>query len=285
MSHVKSDRYSLYLSYSGMATYRLCPKKYKLAYVDEIEASFDPRNSIFGSAIGKLFEWFYERRAWASSKPTSLVMSWIKSAVDVVCAKEKFEVRSDPGFEAVLMSDLETYVPAGVETIRRHKLVTPGSVAEFDMTQLYTKDGVTMKLGGRSDFLHRARETGVTLQDGKGSKYRDQYVDTNQLVWYATLHYLKFGVAPDRVGFIYWRFPSDPVQWVDYGEEDIRATVDRAFETEKKVRLKMFEASPSVGACKRCDYISGCEEGTSLVRSLKVEESRVEDSIFGLEQV
>ncbi len=273
-----------YLSYSGMSTYRLCGKKYKLSYIDKLVVFSDPKNSIFGSVMGKLFEWFYERKAWSSSRPSVLVMSWVDSAIAQVYAKEEFDPLSDRSFDLTLRNDLETYVPGGVETIRRHRLVTPGSVAELDLTQEYRRGDVTMKLGGRADFLHRGPGPSVTLQDGKGSKYREQYVDTSQLVWYATLHYLKYGVAPDRVGFIYWRFPADPLQWVDYGEPDMRTVLDRAFETEEKVRLQMFDPSPSVN-CRRCDYVSGCAEGREFIAAVKVEGSRVESSMFDLEQV
>lgn len=272
-----------YLSYSGMSTYRLCPKKYRLQYVDKMIVFSDPKNSLFGSVIGKLFEWFYERRAYLQKNPKALVMSWVKAACAQVFAKEKWDPGLDRSFELELMNDLDTYVPATVDVIRQHKLVTPGSVAELDLTQEYTRGDMTIKLGGRADFLHRSGGS-VTLQDGKGSKYREAYVDTMQLIWYATLHYLKFRVAPDRIGFLYWRFPSDPVQWVDYTENDMRAVISRAFETEEKVRLRVFDPSPSVN-CRRCDHLSGCEEGTEFVSSIRVERARVENSVLDLEQV
>jgi hypothetical protein len=273
-----------YLSYSGMSTYRLCPKKYRLQYVDKLRVFSDPKNSLFGSAMGKLFEWFYERKAYLKKNPTALVMSWIKAAIAQVCAEKKYDLAEDRHFAVSLQNDIETYVPTTVDIIRQHKLVTPGSVAEFDLTQEYTRGGVTMKFGGRADFLHRAGQGSVTIQDGKGSKYREAYVDSMQLIWYATLHYLKYRVAPDRIGFIYWRFPSDPLQWVDYGVNDMREVIDRAFDTEEKVRLKVFGATPSVN-CRRCDYLSGCEEGADFVSSVRVEAARVVSTTFDLEQM
>ncbi len=272
-----------YLSYSGMSTYRLCPKKYRLQYVDKVVVFSDPKNMLFGAVIGKLFEWFYERRAYLQKNPTSLVMSWLKAASAQVFSKEKWDPLSDQAFAVELTNDLETYVPAAVDVIRRHKLVTSGSVAELDLTQEYTRNGITMKLGGRADFLHRDGKT-ITLQDGKGSKYRDAYVDSMQLIWYATLHYIKYQVAPDRIGFIYWRFPANPVQWVDYTENDMREVVARAFDTEEKVRLRMFDPSPSVN-CRRCDHLPGCKEGSDFVASVRVEAVRVTSTMFDLDQM
>lgn len=270
-----------YLSYTGMSTYRLCPKKYRLQYVDKVVVFSDPKNSLFGSVVGKLFEWFYERRAYLQKNPTALVMSWVKAVCAQVFAKEKWDPLEDRAFMVCLMNDIETYVPAAVDVIRRHKLVTSGSVAELDLTQEYTRNGVSMKLGGRADFLHRGGQS-VTLLDGKGSKYREAYVDSMQLVWYATLHYLKYQVAPDRIGFIYWRFPADPVQWVDYTENDMRQVLARAFDTEEKVRLKVFDPSPSVN-CRRCDFLSGCQEGTELVSAIRFEAARVESTTFDMD--
>jgi len=272
-----------YLSYSGLSAYRLCPKKYRLVYIERLKASSDPKTSMFGSVMGKLFEWFYERRAYLKKDPASTVLSWFKSALAQVCSEKGYDIDSDRHFSISLQNDVETYVPSTIDVIRRHRLVTPGSVAELDLTQEYSRDDVVLKLGGRADFVHRSGSS-VTLQDGKGSKYRDSYVDSMQLVWYATLHYLKYRVAPDRIGFIYWRFPADPLQWVDYGERDMREVLDRAFDTEKKVRLAMFDASPSVN-CRRCDYLSVCDEGKDFVSSVRVQASRVESSSFDLEQV
>jgi len=271
-----------YLSYSGLSTYRLCPKKYKLQYVDRLTFQTDPRNSLFGSVMGKLFEWFYERKAYLQKNPTALLLSWMQAAILQVFSEKKFDEESDRHFVISLKNDVETYVPTTVDVIRRHRLVTPGSVAEFDLTQEYRRGDIVMKLGGRADFLHR--DSGVTLQDGKGSKYREAYVDSMQLIWYATLHYLKYRVAPDRIGFIYWRFPTDPLQWVDYGEKDMREVLDRAFDTEEKVRLKVFDPRPSVN-CRRCDYIGGCDEGKEFVASVKVSVERVQSTTFDLEQV
>lgn len=270
-----------YLSYSGLVSYKICPKKYRFSYIDRLRMDSDPTSAIFGIVIGKLFEWFYQRSAWASRNPTSLVMSWVEAAVAEAYAEKKFSSASDPHFHILLRNDLDTYVPAAVEVIKRHKLVTVGSVAEFDLTQDYERDGVRVRLGGRCDFLHR--DSTITIQDGKGSKHREAYADSTQLIWYATLHYLKYRVAPDRIGFIYWRFPREPLQWVDYGERDMRDVLDSVFATEEKVRLKVFDATPSL-ACRRCDYVPRCREGTDFVSSLKVE-SRVESSFLDLEPV
>ena len=274
-----------YLSYSGISCYLICPKKYELSYITKaFKKASDPRNSMFGSIIGKVFEWFYERKTWSRPNPIDITLSYRDAAIDQIFTTEHFIPASDPGYVLTLRNDLDTYIPSGIDAIRKNRLLSPTSVAERDLTQDYVRNGETLRLGAKVDFIHPFSDE-VVIIDGKGSKYRDKYVDSNQLIWYATLYYLYYGVAPSRIGFIYWRFPSDPLQWVDYNEDDMRKSIDTAFDVAKKVRLKMFDAKPSV-ACKRCDYNFTCSEGREYIATTRSDsDNRIVDSVFDLEQV
>lgn len=274
-----------YLSHSGISCYLICPKKYEFSYIIKaFKKASDPRNSMFGSIIGKIFEWFYERKAWSKPDPIGVTLSYRDAAIDQIFTVEHFIPASDPGYVSTLRNDLDTYIPSGINTIRKNRLLSPTSVAERDLTQDYTRNGVTLRLGAKVDFIHPFSDE-VVIIDGKGSKYRDKYVDSSQLIWYATLYYLYYGIAPSRIGFLYWRFPSDPLQWVDYNEDDMRKSIDTAFDIAKKVRLKMFDARPSV-ACKRCDYNLTCPEGREYIATTRSEsDNRIVDSVFDLEQI
>lgn len=276
--------YQLYLSYSGLSCYKACPKRYYLCYVLKKEISRNPRDVMFGSVIGRLFEWFYEGAAWRRPDPGDYLLSRAEDAMAEVFAKEKFDPATDPSYVATLRNDLKTYVPAGVEVIRRHRLLTPGSKAEVDLTVEYTRGGVTLKLGGKADFIHPT-DVEESLLDGKSSRHRGTYVDPYQIIWYASLHYLKFHRAPTKIGFLHWRFPADPLQWVDYGEADVRKCVDDAFDVAEKVRLKMF--APTVGQqCRRCDFRKYCDEGREYVVERDPERpDAVQTSVFDVERV
>jgi hypothetical protein len=280
--------YDLYLSYSGRKTYLGCPYKYELRYVRKDKVIFDPRKAMLGNVIGKIFEWFYERRAWATSDPVQATTSWIDDACRVIYEQEHFDPQSDPAFVTLLRQDLHRFVPTGVEIIRAHELLTPQSVAELDLTVEYTSqkhDGLTLKLGGRTDFRHLKSDKSVWLMDGKASKHREKYVDSEQLIWYAVQHYLKYHVAPTRLGFMFWCFPDDPIKWIAYDNQAMRASLDLTFAVAKKIRLKQFDPTPS-GECHRCDYSSKCEEGQKYLARRRVETGgRIENSIFDLESV
>lgn len=278
--------YDLYLSYSGRHSYMTCPRKYHFSYILKDPVRRDRRNTFFGSIIGKVFEWFYTRRVWATSDPTGTSVSYIDDASRSIFEHEKFDPVMDPAFCSLLRQDLHKYVPQGIEIIRSHGFLTPQSRTETDLVVNHTssKHDMTVRIGGKSDFLHGDSKN-TWLLDGKGSKHRDKYVDAEQLIWYAVQHYIKYHVAPTRLGFIFWCFPEDPVKWIAYDNQAMRASLDKTFEVAKKIQLKQFDATPS-GECHRCDFNSKCDDGQRYLARRKVETGgRIESSIFDLEQI
>jgi len=279
--------YDLYLSYSGRKSYLTCPLQYWHRYVAKTKFERDPRTSFFGSIFGKVFEWFYVRRFWAGPDPVRASLEAVPEAVRFVLKDEGFHRASDPAYVDNVEADVRELIPSAVETVRMHHLLAPNSHAELDLKVTYRseKHGLTLRLGGRADFAHYHSPKDVWIVDGKGSRHREKFVDSEQVIWYATQHYLKFHVAPTRIGFIYWRFPQDPVQWVDYSGQSIRDSLDLTFDVAKRVRLGLFDPRPS-SECHGCDYKGLCEDGTKYLAERKVASGgRIESSIFDLDQV
>ncbi len=279
------EHYDLYLSYSGRHTYLVCPRKYYFMYVLRDRTRGDPRRSFLGSAIGKVYEWFYSNQYWARPDPVAAALASVDDALNWTYQKEHWSPATDPAFCTILRRDLQKFIPEGIEIIRQNGFLTPRSQAEIDLTSVYTspKDGMTLKLGGRADFLHGQSATDMWLLDGKASKHREKYVDSEQLIWYAVQYYVKYHVAPSKLGFVFWCFPEDPVKWVVYDNRAMRESIAKTFEVAKKIQLKMFDPVVS-GECQRCDFIGRCEEGQRHVAKKKVESgSRIESSIFDLE--
>ena len=277
------------MSYSGRKTYMTCPRKYHFGYILKDKTRGDPRKAMLGNVIGKVFEWFYTRRAWGTSDPVSTTVSYIDDAMRVIFDQEKFDSSLDPAFCLLLRQDLLKYVPEGVETIRKFELLTPRSHAEVDLSVEYTspKHEMTLKIGGRSDFIHGKSESEVWLMDGKASKHREKYVDSEQLIWYAVQHYIKYHIAPVRLGFMFWCFPEDPINWIAYDNNAMRASLDKTFEVAKKIQLKQFDATPS-GECHRCDFSNKCDDGQRYLAKRKVETGsriEIENSILSIESV
>lgn len=272
-----------YISYSGRKAYLTCPKKYKLNYVDRIREPSDPQAFLFGSIIGKVFEWFYEKRFWAESDVVQTTIDSIQLAIDDTLKRENVYIKDD--FRTKLIEDLEKFVPLGVKTIKDNKLLSNHSRSEVKLDITYATDNLSIKFGGRTDFLHIFDKNQAWILDGKGSKWRDKYIDPEQLIWYATQFFLRYHMAPSRLGFIFWRFPEDPIQWVSYGDGDIRANLKQTIDIVNKIIDKEFDPTPG-SYCNLCGYAPQCENGTAYRNAHKLAKSAlIESSIFDLERI
>jgi len=284
----QKQKHDLYLSYSGRKCYLTCPKQYEYKYIKKELVERDPRDSLFGSIIGTLFEWFYEKQIYKASDPTKSLLDLSENAITQVVKKEKWDESLDPILMAQIRAELRKYVPSGLEVIRQKRFLTSYSRAEADLTCTYMseKHKLTLCIGGRCDFIHTEnRVTDVTILDGKASKHREKYIDPEQLIWYATQHYIKYHVAPRYLGFIFWKFPEDPLKYIDYDEDSVRSSLNLTFDVATKIKLKMFNATPSDN-CKLCDYSGRCEEGLKWKAAQRIADgSRIVDSMFDLEQI
>lgn len=273
-----------YLSYSGRKCYTTCPKKYEYRYILKEKDMSDPRSSMFGIAIGKVFEWFYNQRIWASHNCLDSIMDLIEPAIESTLKEKQFDSVADPVFVTSLRHDLRKFIPSGLDSIRSHRLLTICSRSEVDLTiSYYNKDhNMMLRIGGRADFIHSASSSDVWIVDGKGSAYRDKYIDTDQVIWYAMQYFLKYHIAPTRLGFLYYRFPDDPIQWVAYDAQSIRDQINKTFEAVKQIKEKKFDPKPSRD-CRLCGYNTKCADGIKYMSERRISPSIIDSSVFSLE--
>jgi len=278
--------YDIYLSYSGRKCYLTCPRKYMFSYIQRLPQQWNLHDTVFGKSMGKVFEWFYNRQFWMSPDVLATTLASVESATRAIFVEEKADTSEYKDLFLKTVDEVRNLVPRILDVIRKHKLLTDSSRSEVDLTLIYTspKHGSTLKLGGKADFIHGTKNP-ISIIDGKGSKHREKYVDPEQLIWYSVLYYIKYGVAPDKLGFLHYKFPDEPIQWILYDADAMRANVDTTFEVANKIKLKIFD--PKTGPeCSRCDYQNRCEEGRKHVAARKVESgSRIESSIFDLDPV
>jgi hypothetical protein len=269
----------MYISYSGWKKYKECPRAYWHSYINKTQLP-TPDNRVgmlYGSIVGTLFEFFYNRKMWKSPDPTSAVMSCVDDVTRDIMAKEGRsgvfnwkdpKLKKGPHSIEALKKMVRKSVPNGVEIIRSHRLLGTDAVAEDKLDTVINGH----MIGGRCDFV-MTRISPLRdhiILDGKGSSYRDQYVDVRQLHWYSMLERKRTRALPDQVAFIFWRFPPDKaVDWstptkmmVDELQEDVLDTIATI---EAKKRLPManeeFHAKASASNCRFCSYVFACPEG------------------------
>jgi hypothetical protein len=273
----------MYLSYSGYKTYKDCPRKYWHRYVNKsaLPSPENRVNSLYGSVVGALFEDFYNLGIFRQSGVEKLLVDRVPATMARVIKEESRDGTIDfsvewsnyPSREA-LEKDVLATIPRGLGIIRAHRLVSR-TVAEAEV-RLDSQVG-RHKLGGRTDFIIERVDPHCdrVLLDGKGSRWRDKYVDVDQLLWYAFLHQEKYrGRLPDKLGFLYWRCEADnSLDWVEFDDQRVKdlryAAVSTADTIEGDVGrsvgggYRLFPAVVDKQRCKLCAYLAVCTEGST----------------------
>ncbi len=263
----------MYLSYSGWKKFKLeCGFAYWLSYVGKISlpSPDDRLGSIFGSVVGKLFEDFYKDEVFRQPQPMGFLMAKIPQTIKAVIKEEVSPSASwktagvlkwkgtGPGQnpkamyanEEELAADVRDAVARGFRTIRHYRFLGKDARAEVQLDS-YVKGN---KLAGRADFIMRRvlPYDDELILDGKGSQWRDKYVDKRQLQWYAMLFLEKFKRFPDRLGFVFWRYdPPDSVDWVEVNEGEIAALREEVLADIRQIEQMSAGPIPSLEAARK----------------------------------
>lgn len=261
-----------YLSYSGFKSYKTCPKKYEFCYILKVPYVYDPKSSMLGSALGKVLEWFYSKKFWADPNSLDKCYSSVDSALEWTYRKNKFDSKTEPIFCRDLKIQVIDMIPQSIRIIKEKQFLTVYSRVEVDLSVMATHPqyDFDLKIGGRCDFIHGHNQKNVYITDGKASKWKDKHVDADQLIMYGIQHYLRFHVVPSQLGFVFWAFPDDPVKWIEYDAKSMKNLYDEIFAVYHKIRLKLFNPTPSP-ECKLCNYKLQCPEGTEYLEIRKLE--------------
>jgi hypothetical protein len=276
-----------YLSFSAYKLFNSCPKAYWHRYIDKTTPPKPDNcvNSLYGSTIGTVFEVFYRDKVWTRRDYEPYLQSIVEETFDSVVRGQRGSIvdwddeKANYHSRADLIKDVREGIPRGLQVIRQNRFI--GQEAEAEM-KLDTDFG-PYRIGGRADFvIRRVQPHGdLVILDGKGSKWRDKYVEPTQLKWYAMLYRARFGVVPDGLGFVFWRFEGEQaVQWISFTSADLDVLHHEIIDTMKRIetgtnriaslammpqsafeaREEYFPAAPSFG-CNLCSYLPLCEEG------------------------
>lgn len=271
----------MYLSYSGFKLYQQCPRQYWHRYIGKTQPPKpDNRvNMLFGSAVGTVFEAFYNDKLWNKPNPYDACMALVEPTVARIMKEEGRKGLfnwGDPKANYHSLDDMldavREAIPNGLSIIKQHRLLGPMAQAEVKLDSKY--DGHL--LGGRADFIIKrtAPHHDLIILDGKGSRHREKYVDGMQLRWYAMLYQMTFNALPDKLGFVFWRWPpGKALDWEPFTPEgltDLAKTAVKGISTiETGVNLLkganpvgtgVFSAIPERMQCQLCSFAIFCPE-------------------------
>lgn len=224
-------------------------------------------HAVMGIAIQKVVERLYNDELWR--QPQGLVdrlADMAEQECQAEIARNFIDWTESPPREDLIRTCRDG-VTGYLRTMKANRLLGPYAKAEVE---LLGRINETVAVGGRADLIIRREDaSGVTILDGKNSSSKGKYTDPDQLRWYALLFYLCYGILPDRLGFVYYRYPHDPntgesgVDWVDFTKDDIRGLAKRAVEARTEMQAERFPATPTPKTCRFCDYETVCPARTA----------------------
>lgn len=178
-----------------------------------------------------------------------------------------------------------------VQTMKAHRFLGTYAKAEVDLVGWIDKSNA---IGGRADTIIKRSDTGVTILDGKNTKYKMKYTDPDQLRWYGLLYKLLYKELPDRLAYVWYRFPTGHVsidkdgtevietgvEWVEFDEADLQGLAQRALDAKAAMRAEQFDPTPSPKVCNFCDFVTVCDarrEQKAVNSAKRGKKSRLEE--------
>ena len=226
-------------------------------------------DAVLGIVIQSVIEDLYNNELWRH--PAGLqreLLERVEKTFHLQLAKPKnfIEWRFAPSREEMLETCRQG-VLGYLRTMKQHRLLGPYARAEVDLIGWVDK---FTPVGGRADMIIRRDDTGISILDGKNSKHKGKYTDPDQLRWYALCHFLAYSQMPDRLGFIYYRYPygtpiegsdqvEEGVEWVPCTREDIQGLAQRAIKVRKGLLKEKFDPNPTPKGCQFCDFETVCD--------------------------
>lgn len=218
-------------------------------------------HAVMGQVIQKVIENMYNNEMWREPKILpQRMLEMVEKEFEIEVKRNFIEWRVAPS-KSEMIEVCRSGVLGYLRTLKVNRLLGPYARAEVDLLGRIDPGN---PVGGRADVMVKRDDTGVTILDGKNSQEKGKYTTPDQLRWYALCFYLVYGTLPDRLGFVYYRYPADDkgesgVDWVPVTRPDVEGLAQRAVTARSAMNAERFEATPSPSTCKFCDYETVCD--------------------------
>jgi hypothetical protein len=241
----------------------------------KFEGFVDSRHrQVMGTVIGKAIEKLYAEEAYKNPGGPLEVLEpfvereWVRQAL-----KESNPISYEKAGKSAeeLIEECKKGVRGYLQTMRQHRLLGPFTKAEFWMSGKLNR---WLDVAGIADLLVKREDTGVTILDFKDTPHKMKFTDPDQIRWYGLVFWRAYGQLPDRLGFVWLRFPAgmktraangalseeSGIEWVSFDQQDLLGLAGRAVAVRDGMRQLKFEALPEPGTCKRCRWEPVCPE-------------------------
>lgn len=247
------------MSFSSKNLYDTCPAWFEFKYIKKVTAFEDPRHTFLGNVLDLYFDWFYRYKLYESDWMARLEND-LSLAINA-CSDKLL----DGGYEEFISETTRKcldLIPKDISALKKYGLVAPRVDTQYDLELIYDhpKRAFPIHFLGMADFIYFHNNQDIRIFDGKASKYRHKNVHVEQLKLYALLFYLKHHKIVAQMGFIYWSFPHNPIDYIYLESDDFRSMLDSCYAVAEKIMDREFNPKPA-GHCYICPYASQCKSG------------------------
>lgn len=270
-----------HLYWSSIESYENCPRAYLWGHGHgSIDLGRGPGRSkakpldsrhhaVMGIVLARALEHLYNDEMWRDPENlTNRLTDLVRREFAFALNENYVDWSQSPSKQELLRVCMDG-IFGFLRTMKANKLLGPYAKSEVDLTgwvDQYTP------VGGRPDIIIRREDTGVMILDGKNSMTPGKHTNPDQLRWYALVFYLAYNVMPNRLAFVYFRYPEgtpprdhpEGTPWTGIVEvpvtrDDLKALGVRAKETYRAISKELFDPSPSSKACRYCDFRTVCD--------------------------
>jgi RecB family exonuclease/uncharacterized C2H2 Zn-finger protein len=243
-------------SFSGISTFRNCPKSFEYHYIEEIPAAFCSVEAHMGTTVHEVIRWAYERRAGQKPDPSLVELKtqytgfWKSEQLEAVKVIKKGRGESDYfnlGFDLTVAFFQRVFAADKSESCHlEHEFVIP------------LNDHVNYK--GVIDRLSRQPDGRLRITDFKTGRVGHP-LDTLQLPSYALF---VFEQNPDdEIELCYEDLKEGRTVVVPFKREEVDSVRQRLFGHIQEIHAADdFEARPSM-LCLWCGYNHICPKAQS----------------------
>jgi len=281
--------------YTAFSTYQSCPLQYlykkghpeiDLGYglgkpvPKHLQVRTSEHPAIMGGALAKGMEIFYNNKLWhepkrARERVKYAAIEELRKGINNPKSKIEWYPHWTPESPykwnlCPPLHELERQVLEMCDNffqiIKLNAVISEDAVAEGD----YSWDtGRGFVMGSRPDLIYTHKTGEAMVVDGKTSRDIGRYTSKDQLYWYSLVHWKTTGILPSKCRFLYFRHPPSTTKrggqlWTglddyDIEQKDLDGFVDIVEAFDQKVKLKLFDATPSFKSCQFCPYTAICE--------------------------
>lgn len=290
-----------FLYWSHLEAYEECPQKFLWKYgfgvIDLgrgpgkgklIREKRSEHNALMGNVLSYGIERLYNDELWRHPDkivPTLTEIVEKEFARKLLSAHIKYDESWTPTSrkkfdesppKEILLQICRDGILNYLRTMKKNRILGSYAQSEVDLSGVV---GKYTKIAGRPDLIVRRDDSGLAIYDGKNSDIPSRYTNPDQLRWYALCYWVAYHSIPDRLAFVYFRYPEGsppekmgeppkpctikPEEWTGLVEvpvvkDDLKLLAHRATETRRVMLKEAFDPTPSPKSCQYCDFQKDC---------------------------